>query len=238
MLRLARDGVLGIIWCAHGSLHVGVSGGCTRQRAGASKGATSTGYGAHAATRAASGYGCYYSRLANLPTYCPPAYTGGTPASYWYHRSGGGTRRRILRASPPDSPGSARRSSTQTDIQAPLVCGIVAFRAEGHLVVSPATPGLTVVAQEDLAFHRSKRPPNVGGLPQSQPFVYPSFSNHAKLSTILETLRIGVRRLAFIAQYSKVDSGGTDAAVPKWRSVRFRFHWHATPVLRENGVVS
>jgi hypothetical protein len=33
-----------------------------------------------------------------------------------------------------------------------LVCGIVAFRPEGHLDVGPAASALAVLAQEDLAF--------------------------------------------------------------------------------------
>ena len=40
-----------------------------------------------------------------------------------------------------------------------------------------------------------------GGSPHSHPFVKPSFSNHAKLSRILETFRIGTRRWASIATY-------------------------------------
>ena len=36
----------------------------------------------------------------------------------------------------------------------------------------------------------------MGGLPQSKPFVQPSFSNQAKLSTISETFRIGVTACA------------------------------------------
>src|SRR5262249_53033483 len=39
-------------------------------------------------------------------------------------------------------------------------------------------------------------PPKVGGLPQSQPFFHPSFSNQAKLCWISDTLRIGVSRFA------------------------------------------
>src|SRR5437899_3040182 len=41
-------------------------------------------------------------------------------------------------------------------------------------------------------------PPKDGGSPQSHAFFHPSFSNHAKLSRILETFRIGFSRFAII----------------------------------------
>src|SRR6266571_5650026 len=40
--------------------------------------------------------------------------------------------------------------------------------------------------------------PNVGGSPQSHAFSQPSFENHSKLSTMLETLSIGVCPSIFI----------------------------------------
>src|SRR6185295_2967109 len=39
-------------------------------------------------------------------------------------------------------------------------------------------------------------PPKSGGSPHSHAFFHPSFSNHAKLSAMLDTFRIGVNRFA------------------------------------------
>ncbi len=81
-----------------------------------------------------------------------------------------------------------------------LVCGLVAFRAERHPVVALAASTLPVFAQEDLALTGADATEGRGS-PQSQDFFHPSFSNHAKLSTMLETLRIGFSRLARIARF-------------------------------------
>jgi hypothetical protein len=58
---------------------------------------------------------------------------------------------------------------------------IIAFRAERLLESALAATALRVLAQKDLTLARA-HPPNVAGLPQSQPFCHPSFSNQAKLS--------------------------------------------------------
>ena len=60
---------------------------------------------------------------------------------------------------------------------------------------------LAVLAEEDLAFSTAP-PPKSGGSPQSQPFFQPSFSNQAKLSSMLDTLRIGIRRSTFLVSTS------------------------------------
>jgi hypothetical protein len=42
--------------------------------------------------------------------------------------------------------------------------------------------------------------PNVGGVPQSQYFFHPHFSNHAKLAAMSETFNIGVRPCAIMIE--------------------------------------
>src|SRR4030095_607660 len=92
---------------------------------------------------------------------------------------------------------SASTSSTQIDIHTPL-----------SEVSSPSGPNVETSAplprppwpswQRKISHWPEQTPPNVGGVPQSQPFVQPSFSNHAKLSRMFETLRIGVSLRAFM----------------------------------------
>src|SRR6185295_14591653 len=50
--------------------------------------------------------------------------------------------------------------------------------------------------QRKISDSPEQTPPNVGGLPQSQPFFQPSFSNQATLCSMFETLTIGISRFA------------------------------------------
>src|SRR5262245_35590353 len=65
---------------------------------------------------------------------------------------------------------------------------------EGPLPRPPCAPSHRKISQ-----FPEQTPPNVGGSPQSQALSHPSFSNHAKLCWISDTLSIGVSRCAFIA---------------------------------------
>src|SRR5712672_3165535 len=92
---------------------------------------------------------------------------------------------------------TASTSSTHIDIQTPL-----------SPLSSPLGPN--VIREAPLprppcpSSHRNisqvpeQTPPNVGGCPQSHPFVHPSFSNHLKLCWMLETFKMGVSLFAFI----------------------------------------
>ena len=90
---------------------------------------------------------------------------------------------------------TASTSSTQIDIHAPL-----------SAASSPSGPNVRSTALRPLppwpSWHRKishspeQTPPNVGGVPQSQPFFHPRRSNHAKLSWMSETFRMGVSPLA------------------------------------------
>src|SRR4051794_1600820 len=74
--------------------------------------------------------------------------------------------------------------------------------------LSPASPCPLVVGrpllprppcapwQRKISHSPEQTAPKVGGLPQSKPFVQPSFSNQAKLSMMSETFRIGVTACA------------------------------------------
>src|SRR5215475_13095149 len=55
-------------------------------------------------------------------------------------------------------------------------------------------------SQRKISHSPEPTAPNVGGVPQSQHFFQPHFSNHAKLAAISVTFRIGVIALAFIAR--------------------------------------
>ena len=78
-----------------------------------------------------------------------------------------------------------------------LVGGVVPFRTERALELALAATALGVLTQE-ISHSPEQTPPKPGGVPHSQPFVHPSFSNQAKLCCISETFRIGVSRLASI----------------------------------------
>src|SRR5258707_2310980 len=92
----------------------------------------------------------------------------------------------------------ASTSSTRIHIHAPL--------SEDWL---PSGPNVILTAplprppcpfsHRKISHSPEQTPPKSGGSPQSQAFFHPSFSNHAKLSWILETFKIGVSRLASMA---------------------------------------
>src|ERR1700719_1543623 len=94
---------------------------------------------------------------------------------------------------------STSTSSTQTEIHTPLSADS-----------SPSGPNVALLSPFPRPpcpfWHRNisqcpeQTPPNVGGLPQPQAFCHPNSSNHVKLSTMLETLRMGLSRLPCIAE--------------------------------------
>src|SRR5882762_754767 len=97
-------------------------------------------------------------------------------------------------------------SSTQTDIHAPL-----------SAVSSPPGPNVEVFAplprlpwpprQRKISHSPDPPAPNVGGVPQSQHFLHPHFSNHAKLVAMSDTFNIGVMAFAFMRRKSSTASG-------------------------------
>jgi hypothetical protein len=88
-------------------------------------------------------------------------------------------------------------SATHTDIQTPL-----------SVVSSPSGPNVELFAplprppcaprQRKISHSPDPTAPNVGGVPQSQHFFQPHFSNHAKLSAMSDTFKIGVMCFASI----------------------------------------
>ena len=88
-------------------------------------------------------------------------------------------------------------SSTQTDIQAPL-----------SAVSSPCGPNVEAFAplprppwppwQRKISHSPDPTAPKVGGVPQSQHFLQPHFSNHTKLLEMSDTFNIGVTCFAFM----------------------------------------
>src|SRR5579863_352058 len=90
---------------------------------------------------------------------------------------------------------TASTSSTQTDIQAPW-----------SAVSSPSGPKVEVLVplprppcppwQRKISHLPDPTAPNAGGVPQSQHFLQPHFSNQAKLAPMSETFKIGVSCLA------------------------------------------
>src|SRR5690242_7921137 len=91
-------------------------------------------------------------------------------------------------------------SATHTDIHAPL-----------SAVSSPPGPNVAVFAprprppcppwQRKISHSPEPTAPNVGGVPQSQSFFQPHFSNHAKLAAMSDTFRIGVTAFAFMVYF-------------------------------------
>ena len=61
----------------------------------------------------------------------------------------------------------------------------------------PASPAL--LGREKSRIPPTPPTPNVGGVPQSQHFFQPHFSNHAKLSAMSDTFKMGVMSFASIA---------------------------------------
>ncbi len=88
-------------------------------------------------------------------------------------------------------------SLTHTDIQAPL-----------SAVWSPPGPNVEAFAplprppwpptQRKISHSPDPTAPKVGGVPQSQHFLQPHFSNHAKLAEMSDTFSIGVTCFAFM----------------------------------------
>jgi len=88
-------------------------------------------------------------------------------------------------------------SSTQTDIQTPL-----------SAVSSPCGPNVEAIAplprppwppwQRKISHTPDPTAAKVGGVPQSQHFLQPHFSNHTKLLEMSDTFNIGVMCFAFM----------------------------------------
>ncbi len=89
-------------------------------------------------------------------------------------------------------------SSTHTDIHTPL-----------SAVSSPSGPNVELFAplprlpcppwQRKISHSPEPTAPKVGGVPQSQHFFQPHFSNHAKLAAMSDTFKIGVMCFASMA---------------------------------------
>src|SRR5262245_61968781 len=93
---------------------------------------------------------------------------------------------------------TASTSSTHIDIQTPF--SSASFELGLNCIGKPVLPRPPCPpSQRKISDLSQQTPPNVGGLPQSQPFCQPSFSNHSKLCLMLETFKIGVRRSTFMA---------------------------------------
>src|SRR5215813_9457053 len=87
-------------------------------------------------------------------------------------------------------------SSTQIDIQTPL-----SSVWSSPVVLLPLLPRPPwAPSHRKISYSPEQTPPQVGGSPQCHPFFHPSFSNQAKLSRMSETFKIGVRRLASMAE--------------------------------------
>src|SRR5882724_385971 len=95
---------------------------------------------------------------------------------------------------------TASTSSTQIDILKPPSCDS-SSPMPNVAVLEPLPRPPCPSWQRKISQSPEQTPPNVGGSPQSHPFFQPSFSNHAKLSRILDTSRIGTKRWASIAKY-------------------------------------
>jgi hypothetical protein len=90
-------------------------------------------------------------------------------------------------------------SSTHTDIHTPL-----------SAVSSPSDPNVELFAplprppcaprQRKISHSPDPTLPKVGGVPQSQHFFQPHFSNHAKLAAMSDTFKIGVMCFASMAR--------------------------------------
>src|SRR6185503_19888873 len=89
-------------------------------------------------------------------------------------------------------------SSTQIDIHAPL--SAASLSSGPNVSVRSLRPRLPCApSHRKTSNGPAQTPPKLGGSPHAQAFSHPSFSNHAKLSSMLETFRIGVIRFGFMA---------------------------------------
>src|SRR4030095_12651823 len=81
-------------------------------------------------------------------------------------------------------------SSTQIDIHAPL--SAASLSSEPNVWVSSLLPRLPCApSHRKISNGPAQTPPKSGGSPHAHAFSHPSFANHAKLSSMLETLRMG-----------------------------------------------
>src|SRR5687767_12305644 len=96
-------------------------------------------------------------------------------------------------------------SSTQIDIHAPLSAASLSLGP--NVSVRSLRPRLPCApSHRKISNGPAQTPPKSGGSPHAQAFSHPSFSNHAKLSSMLETFRIGVIRLGFMTVSQKVQA--------------------------------
>src|SRR5215467_15914381 len=92
---------------------------------------------------------------------------------------------------------TASTSSTQTDIQTPL--SIESSSTPENVVRFAPLPRPPCAPRHRKISHLPEQTaPKVGGVPQSQAFCHPHLSNHANVAGMSETLRIGVRPLAYM----------------------------------------
>ncbi len=89
-------------------------------------------------------------------------------------------------------------SSTHTDIHAPLSPASSPSTVK-VVVFAPLPRPPCAPAQRKISHSPEPTAPNVGGVPQSQHFLQPHFSNHAKLAAMSDTFNIGVTCFAFIS---------------------------------------
>src|SRR5262252_3898509 len=86
---------------------------------------------------------------------------------------------------------TASTSSTQTDIHTPL--SAAESPSGPKVILTPPLPRPPCAPLHRKIRHSPERTqPKVGGVPQSQSFAHPSFANQRKLSSMLDTFRIGV----------------------------------------------
>src|SRR5216683_4262009 len=92
-------------------------------------------------------------------------------------------------------------SSTHTDIQTPL--SAVWSSSDGNVdvdVFAPLPRPPCPPWQRKISHSPDPTAPKVGGVPQSQSFFQPHFSNHPKLAAMPDTFNIGVMPFASIAR--------------------------------------
>jgi hypothetical protein len=78
-----------------------------------------------------------------------------------------------------------------------LVPFFVSIILERSRILAPAAASLCSLTQK-TSHAPEPAATNLGGVPQSQSFFHPHFSNQAKLAAISETFNIGVRACAFM----------------------------------------
>ena len=66
--------------------------------------------------------------------------------------------------------------------------------------------------QRKISQEPEQTPPKLGGVPQSQAFSHPSFSNQAKLAWMSETFRIGTSPLASMVTSAGFRAGAASRA--------------------------